>query len=201
MTPSTTTTERPVVTEYKVADLNLADFGRKEIKIAEKEMPGLMYFREKYKAEQPLKGARIAGCLHMTIQTAVLIETLTALGAEVRWSSCNIFSTQDHAAAAIAAAGGGRPSVYTGQAVLATSSQRAEHLDYMATREAHEMREAARSGRPTARQRTEALRWQLSGVTKELARAQDELQEKKAALAEAEQTWRRVLEATRKDRR
>ena len=103
--------------------------------------------------------------------------------------------------AAIAAAGGGRPSVYTGQAVLATSSQRAEHLDYMATREAHEMREAARSGRPTARQRTEALRWQLSGVTKELDRAQDELQEKKAALAEAEQTWRRVLEATRKDRR
>ena len=103
--------------------------------------------------------------------------------------------------AAIAAAGGGRPSVYTGQAVLATSSQRAEHLDYMATREAHEMREAARSGRPTARQRTEALRWQLSGVTKELDRAQDELQEKKAALAEAEQTWRRVLEASRKDRR
>ena len=104
--------------------------------------------------------------------------------------------------AAIAAAGGGRPSVYTGQAVLATSSQRAEHLDYMATREAHEMREAALSGRPTARQRTEALRWQLSGVTKELDRAQDELQEKKAALAEAEQTWRRVLlEASRKDRR
>ena len=91
--------------DYKVADLSLADWGRKEINIAETEMPGLMALRAEYGAEQPLKGARIAGCLHMTIQTAVLIETLTALGAEVRWSSCNIFSTQDHAAAAIAAAG------------------------------------------------------------------------------------------------
>jgi len=91
-------------TDYKVKDLSLADWGRKEINIAETEMPGLMATREEYGASQPLKGARIAGCLHMTIQTAVLIETLTALGAEVRWSSCNIFSTQDHAAAAIAAA-------------------------------------------------------------------------------------------------
>jgi adenosylhomocysteinase len=91
--------------DYKVADIALADWGRKEIAIAETEMPGLMALRAEYGAEQPLKGARIAGCLHMTIQTAVLIETLTALGAEVRWSSCNIFSTQDHAAAAIAAAG------------------------------------------------------------------------------------------------
>ncbi len=91
--------------DYKVADITLADWGRKEINIAETEMPGLMSLREEYGAEQPLKGARIAGCLHMTIQTAVLIETLTALGAEVRWSSCNIFSTQDHAAAAMAAAG------------------------------------------------------------------------------------------------
>jgi adenosylhomocysteinase len=91
--------------EYKVADMALADWGRKEIAIAETEMPGLMALRAEYGADQPLKGARIAGCLHMTIQTAVLIETLTALGAEVRWSSCNIFSTQDHAAAAIAAAG------------------------------------------------------------------------------------------------
>jgi adenosylhomocysteinase len=91
--------------DYKVADIALADWGRKEINIAETEMPGLMSLREEYGAEQPLKGARIAGCLHMTIQTAVLIETLTALGAEVRWSSCNIFSTQDHAAAAMAAAG------------------------------------------------------------------------------------------------
>jgi adenosylhomocysteinase len=90
---------------YKVADISLAAFGRKEIEIAENEMPGLMNVRAKYKANQPLKGARIAGCLHMTIQTAVLIETLTALGAEVTWSSCNIFSTQDHAAAAIAATG------------------------------------------------------------------------------------------------
>jgi adenosylhomocysteinase len=91
--------------DYKVADLSLAAWGRKEIAIAETEMPGLMALREEYVASAPLRGARIAGCLHMTIQTAVLIETLTALGAEVRWSSCNIFSTQDHAAAAVAAAG------------------------------------------------------------------------------------------------
>jgi len=91
--------------DYKVADINLADWGRKEIAIAETEMPGLMALREEYKSQQPLKGARITGSLHMTIQTAVLIETLVELGAEVRWASCNIFSTQDHAAAAIAAAG------------------------------------------------------------------------------------------------
>lgn len=90
---------------HKVKDITLADWGRKEIEMAEAEMPGLMSLREEYKDEQPLKGARIAGCLHMTIQTAVLIETLKALGAEVTWSSCNIFSTQDHAAAAIAASG------------------------------------------------------------------------------------------------
>jgi len=92
-------------TDYKVADMNEADFGRREIDIAEGEMPALMALRKKYKAEQPLAGAKIMGCIHMTIQTAVLIETLIELGAEVRWSSCNIFSTQDHAAAAIAAAG------------------------------------------------------------------------------------------------
>ncbi|MGZ5219088.1 MAG: adenosylhomocysteinase, partial [Chitinophagaceae bacterium] len=90
---------------YKVADISLADWGRKEIRLAEAEMPGLMSIRAEYGPSQPLKGARVAGCLHMTIQTAVLIETLVALGAEVKWSSCNIFSTQDHAAAAIAAAG------------------------------------------------------------------------------------------------
>ncbi len=93
------------VESYRVADIGLADWGRKEIAIAETEMPGLMALRDKYGAQQPLKGARIAGSLHMTIQTAVLIQTLEALGAEVRWASCNIFSTQDHAAAAIAAAG------------------------------------------------------------------------------------------------
>jgi len=91
--------------KYKVADMSLAEWGRKEIRLAEAEMPGLMSIRAEYGESQPLKGARIAGCLHMTIQTAVLIETLIALGAEVKWSSCNIFSTQDHAAAAIAAAG------------------------------------------------------------------------------------------------
>ena len=90
---------------YKIADMSLADFGRKEIEMAEHEMPGLMALREKYGKDKPLKGARIMGSLHMTIQTAVLIETLAELGAEIRWVSCNIYSTQDHAAAAIAAAG------------------------------------------------------------------------------------------------
>ena len=94
-----------MIVDYKVADISLADWGRKEIAIAETEMPGLMALRDEYGAERPLAGARVTGCLHMTIQTAVLIETLTALGAEVRWSSCNIFSTQDHAAAAIAVTG------------------------------------------------------------------------------------------------
>ena len=98
-------TETSTYTKYKVKDINLADWGRKEIHLAEAEMPGLMSLREEYKGQQPLKGARIAGCLHMTIQTAVLIETLIDLGAEVTWSSCNIFSTQDQAAAAMAAAG------------------------------------------------------------------------------------------------
>lgn len=87
--------------DFKIADLSLADFGRKELRIAEHEMPGLMSLRREYAEVQPLKGARISGSLHMTVQTAVLIETLTALGAEVRWASCNIFSTQDHAAAAV----------------------------------------------------------------------------------------------------
>src|SRR6266699_6205967 len=91
--------------DFKVADLALADWGRKEIAIAETEMPGLMAIREEYAAIQPMRGARVAGSLHMTIQTAVLIETLQALGAEVRWASCNIYSTQDHAAAAIAERG------------------------------------------------------------------------------------------------
>jgi adenosylhomocysteinase len=105
--PVTTTkaSSKSAFTDYKVKDIGLAEWGRKEIEIAEKEMPGLMALRKEFGAKKPLKGARIAGCLHMTIQTAVLIETLVELGAEVRWSSCNIFSTQDHAAAAIAAAG------------------------------------------------------------------------------------------------
>jgi adenosylhomocysteinase len=102
---STATAATSNFTDYKVADISLAEWGRKEIEIAETEMPALMALREKYKADQPLANAKIMGCIHMTIQTAVLIETLIELGAEVRWSSCNIFSTQDHAAAAIAAAG------------------------------------------------------------------------------------------------
>ena len=100
-----TATLNPTATEYKVADIGLADFGRKEISIAEHEMPGLMAIRNKYAPSKPLAGVRVTGSLHMTIQTAVLIETLVDLGADVRWASCNIFSTQDHAAAAIAAAG------------------------------------------------------------------------------------------------
>ena len=102
---TTTTLNVDLTLPYKVKDISLAEWGRKEIRLAEAEMPGLMALRSEYGASQPLKGARIAGCLHMTIQTAVLIETLVALGAEVKWSSCNIFSTQDHAAAAIAAVG------------------------------------------------------------------------------------------------
>src|SRR5690606_20290581 len=113
-----------VETEYipcKVKDLSLAEWGRKEIELAEAEMPGLMALREEYGESKPIKGARIAGCLQMTIQTAVLIETLTALGAEVTWSSCNIFSTQDHAAAAIAA---------TGVSVYAWKGMTAEEFDW-----------------------------------------------------------------------
>ena len=105
--------------EYRVADINLAEFGRKEIRLAENEMPGLMAMREQYGEQQPLKGARIAGSLHMTIQTAVLIETLVALGAEVRWASCNIFSTQDHAAAAVVVGPDGTPDEPKGVPVFA----------------------------------------------------------------------------------
>ncbi len=112
--------------DFKVADLSLADFGRTEIQLAEHEMPGLMAMRERYGADQPLKGARIAGSLHMTIQTAVLIETLVALGAEVRWASCNIFSTQDHAAAAIAVGPDGTPEDPQGVPVFAWKGETLE---------------------------------------------------------------------------
>src|SRR5581483_6709642 len=104
---------------FKVADLSLADFGRKEIVLAEHEMPGLMAMRAEFGASQPLAGARITGSLHMTIQTAVLIETLTALGARVRWVSCNIFSTQDHAAAAVVVGPNGTPDAPSGVPVFA----------------------------------------------------------------------------------
>jgi adenosylhomocysteinase len=113
-------------TDFKVADLSLADFGRKEIRLAEHEMPGLMSIREEFAASQPLKGARIMGSLHMTIQTAVLIETLTALGAEVRWVSCNIFSTQDHAAAAVAVGPDGTPEDPRGIPVFAWKGETLE---------------------------------------------------------------------------
>src|ERR1700728_2946873 len=111
---------------YRVADIKLADFGRKEIQLAEHEMPGLMATRAEYAGTQPLKGARITGSLHMTIQTAVLIETLTALGAQVRWASCNIFSTQDHAAAAIAVGSEGTVSDPKGVPVFAWKGETLE---------------------------------------------------------------------------
>src|SRR3954469_4603960 len=114
------------VSDFKVADLSLAEFGRKEIELAEHEMPGLMSLREKYAGEQPLSGARITGSLHMTIQTAVLIETLTSLGAEVRWASCNIFSTQDHAAAATVVGPHGTPEEPKGVPVFAWKGETLE---------------------------------------------------------------------------
>jgi adenosylhomocysteinase len=119
-------TTAPTHTDFKVADLSLAEFGRKEIRLAEHEMPGLMRTREEFAAAQPLKGARIMGSLHMTIQTAVLIETLTALGAEVRWVSCNIFSTQDHAAAAVAVGPDGTPEDPQGVPVFAWKGETLE---------------------------------------------------------------------------
>src|SRR5262252_2478616 len=122
VTPAATHTEA----DFQVADLSLADFGRKEITLAEHEMPGLMSLRREYGKEQPLKGARITGSLHMTIQTAVLIETLVALGAQVRWASCNIFSTQDHAAAAVAVGPNGTVDAPQGIAVFAWKGETLE---------------------------------------------------------------------------
>src|SRR5436305_813191 len=119
---STTATK----TDFKVADLSQAEFGRKEIRLAEHEMPGLMAIRREYADAQPLKGARVTGSLHMTIQTAVLIETLTALGAELRWCSCNIFSTQDHAAAAVAVGPEGTPEDPRGVPVYAWKGETLE---------------------------------------------------------------------------
>src|SRR5204862_7594073 len=121
-----TTTATMTATDFKVADLSLADFGRKEIILAEHEMPGLMAIRREYAEAQPLKGARITGSLHMTIQTAVLIETLVALGAEVRWASCNIFSTQDHAAAAVVVGPKGTPEDPRGVPVFAWKGETLE---------------------------------------------------------------------------
>src|SRR5919199_970784 len=120
------TPELLTANDYKVADLSLAEYGRKEIRLAEHEMPGLMKTREEFAAAQPLKGARITGSLHMTIQTAVLIETLVALGAEVRWASCNIFSTQDHAAAAVVVGPEGTPEEPAGVPVFAWKGETLE---------------------------------------------------------------------------
>src|SRR5213596_1721347 len=121
-------TTAPEITkqDYKVADISFSDFGRKEISIAEKEMPGLMAIREKYAPDKPLEGVRVTGSLHMTIQTAVLIETLVALGAEVRWASCNIFSTQDHAAAAVVVGPEGTPESPAGVPVYAWKGETLE---------------------------------------------------------------------------
>src|SRR5438132_13442839 len=126
----TTTKTRPAgradFTDFKVADLSLAEFGRKEIQLAEHEMPGLMALRERFAESKPLTGARVTGSLHMTVQTAVLIETLVALGAQVRWASCNIFSTQDHAAAAIAVGPHGTPEAPQGVPVFAWKGESLE---------------------------------------------------------------------------
>src|SRR4051794_31364777 len=119
-------TSGALITDHKVADLSLADFGRKEITLAEHEMPGLMAMREEYGPSQPLAGARVTGSLHMTVQTAVLIETLVALGAQVRWASCNIFSTQDHAAAAIVVGPTGTPDAPAGVPVFAWKGESLE---------------------------------------------------------------------------
>src|SRR5258705_5792052 len=127
--PAPTAASRPQTVadgDFKVADLSLAAFGRKEIQLAEHEMPGLMSIRREFAETQPLRGARITGSLHMTIQTAVLIETLTALGAQVRWASCNIFSTQDHAAAAIAVGPDGTPEAPAGVPVYAWKGESLE---------------------------------------------------------------------------
>ncbi len=132
--------------DFKVADLALADFGRTEITLAEHEMPGLMAMRERYSASKPLQGARIAGSLHMTIQTAVLIETLVALGAEVRWASCNIFSTQDHAAAAVVVGPEGTVDAPAGVPVFAWKGETLEEY-WWCTQQI--LRWPARSASPT----------------------------------------------------
>src|SRR6059036_2461177 len=124
----TVTAKKPAFTDYIVKDISLAEFGRKELSLAETEMPGLMATREEYGSKQPLKGARIAGSLHMTIQTGVLIETLAALGADVRWVSCNIYSTQDHAAAAVAVGPDGTVDAPEGVPVFAWKGETL--LDY-----------------------------------------------------------------------
>ena len=121
-----TTTAPKIVSEFKVKDLKLAAFGRKEIQMAEVEMPGLMALRDEYSGKSPLRGARITGSLHMTVQTAVLIETLTALGADVRWASCNIFSTQDEAAAAVAVGPNGTKEIPSGVPVFAWNGETLE---------------------------------------------------------------------------
>src|SRR5947199_2779108 len=138
------TTQTNTDADFRVADLTLADFGRKEIQLAEEEMPGLMALREEYGDQQPLAGARIAGSLHMTVQTAVLIDTLTALGADVRWVSCNIFSTQDHAAAAIVV-GDGTPEQPAGVPVFAWKGETLEEY-WWCTQRLFEFREKGPDG-------------------------------------------------------
>src|SRR4029450_961499 len=137
-----TTTATLTETDFKVADLSLAEFGRNEIRLAEHEMPGLMKTREELAASQPLKGAKIMGSLHMTVQTAVLIETLVALGAEVRWVSCNIFSTQDHAAAAADGGPDGTPDAPKGVPVFAWKGETLEEY-WWATEQLFKVRDAS----------------------------------------------------------
>ena len=152
---SAPTIHRP---RFQVADLSLAEFGRKEIRLAEHEMPGLMATREEFAESKPLKGARITGSLHMTVQTAVLIETLVALGAEVRWASCNIFSTQDHAAAAVAVGPDGTPEDPKGIAVFAWKGETLEEYWWLRAAGAHLARAGPqrRDRRPTCSSTTAA---------------------------------------------
>src|SRR6266705_3273162 len=157
---------------FKVADLALAEFGRKEIRLAEHEMPGLMAVRAEYAQAQPLHGARITGSLHMTVQTAVLIETLAAIGAQVRWASCNIFSTQDHAAAAVAVGPDGTPEDPKGIPVFAWKGETLEEY-WWCTEQALTWAAGTRSstrstGRPTS---SSAARWRSSAATATWARA------------------------------
>ncbi len=156
MTPGTAT----LTADFKVADLSLHEFGRKEITLAEHEMPGLMAIRREYADAQPLKGARITGSLHMTIQTAVLIETLTALGAEVRWCSCNIFSTQDHAAAAVAVGPDGTPEDPRGVPVYAWKGETLEEYWWCTEQVLRWPGETASQHDPRRRRRCDAARAQ-----------------------------------------
>ena len=167
--------------EFKVADLSLAEFGRKEIELAEHEMPGLMAIRREHAERQPLKGARISGSLHMTVQTAVLIETLVALGAEVRWASCNIFSTQDHAAAAVVVGPDGTPADPRGVPVFAWKGETLEEYWALHREDAALARRSRPEHDPRRRRGRHLARAQGSGVREGRRRARPESSRERGA--------------------